>query len=163
MPIFGAPHPKKVPASAPIMPLLVRNQRDIILALPHNAVMLRPRGLPPLRTVVPFPVALAVRLCSDEPIRLPKFDQSVVLLVAVDARDAQTLGITIFHGVGVVALLGIQLETPAAHSSPAIRALACHRGWSVSVGEETLPRNFSHHHDTANTVGVSECLITLQY
>ena len=126
------------------MPLLVRNQRDLSLALPRNAVMLRPRGLPPLRTVVPFPVALAVRLCSDEPIRLPKFDQSVVLLVAVDARDAQTLGITIFHGVSVVALLVVELETPAAHSSPAIATFAFRCGWSVSTSEETLLRNFSH-------------------
>ena len=91
------------------MPLLVRNQRDLSLALPRNAVMLCPRGLPPLRTVVPFPVALAVRFCSDEPIRLPKLDQSVVLLVAVDARDVGPLGIAIFHGVGVVALLVVEL------------------------------------------------------
>ena len=138
------------------MPLLVRNQRDLSLALPRNAVMLCPRGLPPLRTVVPFPVALAVRFCSDEPIRLPKFDQSVVLLVAVDARDVGPLGIAIFHGVGVVALLVVELETLAAHSSPAIATFACHRGWSVSTSEKTLPRNFSHHHDTTNTILVSK-------
>ena len=122
--------------------------------------MLRSRGLPPLRTVVPFPVALAVRLCADETSRLAKFDQSVILRVAVDARDVAALRFAKFHGVVVVALLVVELETPAANIGPAISAFAFHCGGSVSAVEGTFTRNFSRHHHTANTSvidRVSEC------
>jgi len=59
--------------------------------------VLSARRLPPLRTINPFPVALAVRLCADVRSRLRNLDQNVVLLVIVHGGDVAALRFAIVH------------------------------------------------------------------
>ena len=103
------------------MPPVVRAHRDVSLASSCDTVMLLCRRLPPLCAVPPFPVALAVRFCSDVRESLGQFHHDFVLLVAVDAGNFSSLCFAEIGGVLVVPLAGVVLEALVVDISPALR------------------------------------------
>ena len=118
----GAYHAQRVTASSPIMPPVVRVHRDACLASSFNPIVLFGCWLPPTCTVVPFPVALPIGFCSDERNGLCQCHHNCILLITVDARYRSALCFAIVHGVLVVPLTRVVLETLVGDTSPPRRA-----------------------------------------
>ena len=126
-----------VTTSAPVMPLPVvvamrTIYADACLAPSGDTVNLITSRLPPTGAIIPFPVAPAIRLCSNigSPPVWYQLGDCCVLRVTVDARYLSALRDAIADGVCIVSTGTVVLEAFFADSHPT-RAATCDGDWFV--------------------------------